>query len=190
MERPAARISARREICKAHLRSPSSTRRMTRARRALASHLILPVQIRQARPTDVEVLVPLIASYWRYDGIDGVDEGRLTRQIEEFLAQPAFGQAWLADVDGVAGGYLICTFVYSFEHGGLMAEIDEVFVEQGLRGQGIGQALVAEALHDLSARGCHALQMQVADDNGAAKDFYRRLDFTEKAGYRLWIKAL
>ena len=115
---------------------------------------------------------------------------RLTKQAEEFLAQPTLGQAWVAVVDDLAGGYLICTFVYSFEHGGLMAEIDELFVQESLRGQGIGRALVAQALRELPALGCHALQMQVADGNLEAQRFYRGLGFAEKPGYRLWVKAL
>ena len=151
---------------------------------------MVPAQIRHAQPADAEAIVPLIASYWRDDGIEGFDEARIRKQAREFLAQPAFGQAWLAEVEGLIAGYLICTFVYSFEHGGLMAEIDELFVREDLRGQGIGRALVAQASGELPARGCHLLQMQVADGNLEAQRFYRRLDFGEKSGYRLWIRAL
>jgi ribosomal protein S18 acetylase RimI-like enzyme len=79
----------------------------------------------------------------------------------------------------VAVGYLLCTFVYSFEHGGLMAEIDELFVGAAYRQQGIGRALLARARTALAACGCLWLQMQVADDNA------RR-----KSGYRLWVAPL
>ena len=71
-----------------------------------------------------------------------------------------------------------------------MAEIDELFVAAPYRRQGIGQALLERARTDLAARGCHYLQMQVADDNHEAQGFYTRLGFKQKTGYRLWLAPL
>ena len=71
-----------------------------------------------------------------------------------------------------------------------MAEIDELFVAAPLRRQGIGQGLLGRARNDLAVRGCHCLQLQVADDNEQAQGFYARMGFTPKSGYRLWLAAL
>jgi ribosomal protein S18 acetylase RimI-like enzyme len=140
--------------------------------------------------SEIDQLLPLIESYWRHDTIVGYEPSRLRRQLAEFLSEPAYGCGWLATRSDVAVGYLLCSFVYSFEHGGLMAEIDELFVATAHRRQGIGQALLAKARTELAARGCHCLQMQVADDNGEAQGFYTRLGFKQKTGYRLWLAAL
>jgi len=148
------------------------------------------IEIREASSSDTEQMLPLIEAYWRHDDIAGYEGARLRRQLEEFLCAPAFGRGWLATHSGVAVGYLLCTFVYSFEHGGLMAEIDEFFVGAPYRRQGIGQALLASARSSLAALGCVCLQMQVADGNALARDFYTRQGFEEKAGYRLWLTSL
>jgi ribosomal protein S18 acetylase RimI-like enzyme len=140
--------------------------------------------------SQIEQLLPLIESYWRHDTIVGYEPSRLRRQLTEFLSEAAYGCGWLATRGDTAVGYLLCSFVYSFEHGGLMAEIDELFVATAFRRQGIGQALVGRAQTELATRGCRYLQMQVADDNAPAQGFYSGLGFAQKTGYRLWLAAL
>ena len=140
--------------------------------------------------SEADQLLPLIELYWRHDNIVGYETSRLRRQLAEFLSEPAYGRGWLATRSDVAVGYLLCSFVYSFEHGGLMAEIDELFVAAPYRRQGLGQALMDRAKSELAVRGCRYLQMQVTDGNEEAQGFYRQLGFMRKDGYRLWLAAL
>ena len=51
--------------------------------------------------------------------------------------------------------------VFSLEHGGLMAEIDEFFVLPGARGQGAGGQLLEAAELALRQRGCLRVQLQL-----------------------------
>jgi ribosomal protein S18 acetylase RimI-like enzyme len=148
------------------------------------------VEIRALAASDSGQVLPLIEAYWRHDGIAGYEPARLRRQLHEFLSTPAYGRGWLAARMGAAVGYLLCTLVYSFEHGGLMAEIDELFVTPEHRRHGIGQALLATARAELAGRRCGWLQMQVADGNTQSQGFYARLGFKEKSGYRLWVAPL
>jgi ribosomal protein S18 acetylase RimI-like enzyme len=140
--------------------------------------------------SEIDQLLPLIDAYWRHDSIVGYEASRLRRQLAEFLSEPGYGCGWLATLGDDAVGYLLCTLVYSFEHGGLMAKVDEMFVATHYRRQGVGQALLARAQTALAVRGCRYLQMQVADGNAAAQEFYARLGFKPKTGYRLWLAPL
>jgi ribosomal protein S18 acetylase RimI-like enzyme len=148
------------------------------------------IEIREASLSDGGQLLPLMEAYWQHDAIAGFESGRLRRQLDAFLATASYGCGWLAAHSGTAVGYLLCTFVYSFEHGGVMAEIDELFVGAEYRRRGIGQALLTKARVALAEHGCVCLQMQVADDNTQSQDFYSRLGFKEKSGYRLWVSPL
>ncbi|HEX2790819.1 MAG TPA: GNAT family N-acetyltransferase [Steroidobacteraceae bacterium] len=150
------------------------------------------MQITEISLSDTELLLPLIEAYWRHDNIFGYERSRLRRQLTEFLSEPSYGCGWLATRTRpeVAVGYLLCSFVYSFEHGGPMAEVDELYVDTPYRRQRIGQALLGQARMDLAARGCHYLQMQVAEDNAPAQEFYAQQGFKKKTGYRLWLAPL
>ena len=87
-------------------------------------------------------------------------------------------------------GYLVAVFMLSLEHGGLMAEIDEVFVSQEMRSAGLGTQLLEAAERDLAARGLLRLQLQLGVDNEGARRFYERHGFRRRAGYELLDKPL
>jgi ribosomal protein S18 acetylase RimI-like enzyme len=148
------------------------------------------ISVRRVQLTDVDQLLPLMEAYWQHEGIVGFDVVRLRHQLDYFLSSPTYGCAWLAERIGTAVGYLLCTFVYSFEQGGVMAEIDELFVGAPWRRQGVDQGLLAAARAGLAERDCVSLQMQVGDDNVRVQRFYARLGFREKRGYRLWVGPL
>ncbi len=148
------------------------------------------VTIRAAALADADGLGGLMQSYWAFERIAGFDRVNACRQLEMFLSTPSLGRGWLAELDGTAIGYLICPFIYSFERRGLMAEIDEFFVEAAMRSRGVGRALLQAARSSLVESGCVALQMQVAADNQAAQRFYSRLGFEPAPKYQIWVAPL
>jgi ribosomal protein S18 acetylase RimI-like enzyme len=148
------------------------------------------LEIRAVQRSDTDRLLPLMAAYWAVEAISGFDAVKIHRQLQDFISNPSYGGAWLAARAGIAAGYLVCSFIYSFEHGGLMAEVDELYVDAPWRRQGVARRLLAAARAELAARACVSLQMQVADDNERAQRFYAQLGFRQKPGYRLWVAPL
>jgi ribosomal protein S18 acetylase RimI-like enzyme len=148
------------------------------------------VEIRAATTADAKAILPLLEAYWAFEGTSGFDPDTLNRRLEEFLSNRAYGLAWVAqDADRLVG-YLLAAYVFSFEYGGRMAEVDEFFVEEASRGRGIGRRMLETARHALAREGCAALQLQVADDNRQAQKFYSSFGFGPKQSYRLWTVAL
>ena len=94
--------------------------------------------IRPAAASDVPLLLTLISQYWSFEGIAGFEDTRVAQQIGRLLSTPSLGAGWIAEVDGSAVGYLLAVYVFSLEHLGLTAEIDEFFVSPQCRGQGVG----------------------------------------------------
>jgi ribosomal protein S18 acetylase RimI-like enzyme len=148
------------------------------------------VEIRAATTVDAKAILPLLEAYWAFEGTPGFDSDTLNRRLVEFLSNRAYGLAWVAqDADRLVG-YLLAAFVFSFEYGGRMAEVDEFFVEEASRGRGIGRRMLETARHALQREECAALQLQVADDNRPAQKFYSSFGFRPKQSYRLWTVAL
>ena len=147
-------------------------------------------RIREAVGSDVDRILPLMEAYWAFEQVPRFESGRIRRQLEHFLCTPKFGQAWIAEEGERVIAYAVAAYVYSFEYGGSMAELDELFVEEGSRGRGLGRALIATACEALERQGCVAVQLQVADWNEAGQRFYDREGFAPKSGYRLWVAPL
>lgn len=146
--------------------------------------------MRAARPADVPDLLGLVAQYWSFEGLAGFDARRLSRELERLCAREHPGGAWIAHADGAPAGYLLLVYVFSLEHHGLTAEIDELFVLPQYRGRGLGAQLLRAAEAAAAAAGCTNISLQLRRDNDAARAFYRRHGYGARAGYALLDKSL
>lgn len=146
--------------------------------------------IRLAHISDIEALSSLVELYWSFENLPGYRRPRILALLAELLAQPRQGHCWVAEVQDRLVGYLLAVYVFSLEHGGLMAEIDELFVIPEKRSARIGAALVDEAIHAMARRGIARVQLQLGIDNVGGKRFYERHGFQPHSGYGLWLKSL
>jgi len=148
------------------------------------------LQIRQATIDDVPVLLRLMEVYWAFEGISGFDPPRVSEQLTRLFSEPRLGCGWVAFMDGQPVGYLVAVYVFSLEHLGLTAEIDEFMVLDQHRGHGVGSALLGIAESTFSWAGCTKVSLQLSRRNDAARAFYHRQGYSERSGYELLDKAL
>jgi GNAT superfamily N-acetyltransferase len=146
--------------------------------------------IRSATPADVTAIASLVERYWESERIAGYQRPRIEVLLEQLLSAPDRGAIWVADGDVGPCGYLLAVFMFSLEHGGLMAEIDEIFVLPQMRSSGIGALLLAAAERDMRARGLRRLQLQLGVENHRGRAFYFKRGFLARAGYELLDKSL
>jgi GNAT superfamily N-acetyltransferase len=151
---------------------------------------VTPVTVRSAARGDVPQLLALVRRYWDCEHIEGFEALRVELLLQQLLSEPRLGAAWVAEADGHLTGYLIAVTLLSLEHGGVMAEIDELFVLPEARARGVGTQLLAAAEAALAARGCARLQLQLGVGNAAARDFYQHRGYRAREGYRLLDKGL
>jgi GNAT superfamily N-acetyltransferase len=146
--------------------------------------------IRFAAPADVSNIAPLVGRYWEFEGIAGFHVPRIEALLVELLSTPDRGAIWVAETAAGLSGYLLAVFMFSLEHGGLMAEIDELFVLPEMRVAGVGALLLAAAERDMAARGVRRLQLQLGVENRRGRAFYLRHGFVARRGYELLDKSL
>lgn len=84
----------------------------------------------------------------------------------------------VAERVGQVVGVLQLTFMPSLTYrGGWRAQIEGVRVVRARRGEGIGQALMQEAIRRAEARGCRLVQLTTDKARPEALRFYERLGF-------------
>ena len=148
------------------------------------------IEVRKATPADAGKLLPMVQAYWRHDGLSGFDSGSVTSQLERLLSDSRLGDGWMALSGGTPVGYLLAVYVFSLEHLGLTAEIDELFVLPEARGNGAGARLLERAEAQFARIGCTNVSLQLSRDSEAARRFYQRHGFGERSGFELLDKSL
>jgi GNAT superfamily N-acetyltransferase len=147
-------------------------------------------RLQQATLRDVSALLPLVRDYWSFEGISGFDAERVAGQIRRLLSEPGLGSGWIAVADDVAVGYLFAVYVFSLEHLGVTAEIDELFVLPAQRGKGVGAGLLRVAEAEFVRAGCTNVSLQLSRANVRARAFYQRHGYGARAGFDLFDKTL
>lgn len=148
------------------------------------------IEVRPATADDVHALAALVEQYWRFEAIERFDTSHMAGLLGRLIRQPSLGHAWLASVDGAPAGYLVAVYVFSLEHQGLTAEIDEFFVLPQHRRLGLGGQLLRLAETTFREAGCTNVSLQIGRDNSAAREFYRRHGYADRAGFELVDKML
>ncbi len=134
--------------------------------------------MRPAGSRDVPTLAELMVSFYAESGYV-LDEARAARAFESLIADPRLGLVWIVQREAADVGYIVVTFVYGMEYGGLMAVVDDFYVRPDSRGRGLGTATLIEARHICAGRGIRAMSVRVAGDNVAAQIVYGRAGFAK-----------
>ncbi len=129
-------------------------------------------------------LLPLVRQYHEFEGIEMSDEAR-ARALQPLLDDPTLESILLIRSAGDLVGYLALCFGYSIEFGGRDAFIDEFFVIESARGQGIGRAALRAAQNHARQLGILALHLEVAHDNTRARGLYESCNFTVRERFHL-----
>lgn len=147
-------------------------------------------RIQRATVRDVPALLPLVADYWNLEAIPRFEPQRVAVQLKRLLSEPSLGVGWIAITEGVAVGYLLAVYVFSLEHLGITAEIDELFVLPSLRGSGVGAKLLEIAESEFRRARCTNVSLQLSRDNDSARAFYHHRGYTDRSAYELLDKPL
>ena len=94
--------------------------------------------IRPLKSRDLPKLVQLARAYWQFERIQGFSNQRYRRIASKILRDPSMGSVWIAMKGDRLIGYLVLVLLMSLEYGGMVAEIDELYVDVSARGRGVG----------------------------------------------------
>lgn len=135
------------------------------------------VALAEAGPADLDALLASVARFNAEQGY--ARDGATTRSaLHELLTRPELGRVYRILRDGEAVGYAVLCFGFSLEWGGRDGFLDEIHLEERVRGQRVGRAALAALLDAARALGVRALHLEVEAENEAGQRLYRGAGFT------------
>ena len=134
------------------------------------------ITLRIARASDAPELLRLIRAYYRFDGIR-FQKSVIDAALRKLLRNRSLGRIWIMR-DGVKPvGYVMLTFNYDLEFGGLEGIVTDLFIESAYRNRGLGRGALETVDDYCRSAGIRAVELQVEQHNRDAQTFYRKLGF-------------
>lgn len=133
------------------------------------------VEIAPVEPDALEELVPLIAAYLRFYEVEGVSEQRIREFFSRFLAPGDGGLILGARRGGSLVGYTCLYWHFSSTPPAETVLLNDLYVLEGERRDGVGRALIEAAAEVARGRGAERLEWATAPDNHTAQRLYDSL---------------
>jgi GNAT superfamily N-acetyltransferase len=141
------------------------------------------VHVRPAKPEDAAIIVELVRELAVYEkqapSVVKLTEADVLR--DGFGAQCRF-EVLLAEHDGVVEGFALIFPNYSTWEGRAGIYIEDLFVRERARGNGLGRRLLIAIAELAVKRGCPRIDLNVLDWN-PTRAFYHRVGITHLAAW-------
>lgn len=136
----------------------------------------------------LEQLDALVAAFHVEHGIK-LDTERRRDGLMPLLEGSPHGAAYLIGPSRAPIGYVVVTFGWSVEFGGLEGFVDEIYVRPKVRGRGIASEVLQTLPKALAGAGLRALHLEVNREAEAALKLYRRAGFAPRPDYMLMSRT-
>jgi GNAT superfamily N-acetyltransferase len=101
----------------------------------------------------------------------------IAQALGMFIERPELGFVWLAFRGGEAVGMCIICYAISTSLGAVVGKLDDVFIADGARGQGVGSSMLKALAAELKAAKVLRIDSAVHVRNTEAARFYARAGF-------------
>jgi GNAT superfamily N-acetyltransferase len=121
---------------------------------------------------EFEALLPLIAAYQRFYEVEEIDPDRNRAFFRRFLAPSEDGLLLGARTAGELLGYACLYWHFSSTRSAETVLMNDLFVAESARGNGVGRALIEASAAVAHDRGALHLEWSTAPDNLTAQRLY------------------
>ncbi|MDD9739032.1 MAG: GNAT family N-acetyltransferase [Marinovum algicola] len=144
----------------------------------------MSTRLHLAGPDDIERLMPLTAAFCAETGLE-TDDDRRRAAVLPLLEGSPHGAVYLIGPQKAPVGYIILSFGWSLEFGGMDGFVDELYIRPAVRGRGMATDVLYSLPRALRDAGLKALHLEVKREDKSAQRLYRKAHFELRDGYSL-----
>jgi ribosomal protein S18 acetylase RimI-like enzyme len=140
-----------------------------------SARLFMFSKIRSIEVSDLKSVITCLREFAELENLSEyleIDENTLYSAI---FADEAIVKAFVALADDKVVGYVLAYPSFSSFKGQMSYHIEDLYVSDGFRAQGIGEAMLREVARLAAANGWSRLDLLVQQQNAGAIRFYKRL---------------
>ena len=136
----------------------------------------MDISFRLAKNADLQLILSMMRQFYAIDDYE-FDEPGAHAALKMLVEDSSLGRVWVIYTATEIVGYIALTFGYSLEYRGRDAWIDELFLLEAYRGQGLGTKTLAFVLEQCHPLNIQALHLEVEQTNAAGQALYRKMGF-------------
>ncbi|TDE06338.1 GNAT family N-acetyltransferase [Flavobacterium hiemivividum] len=129
------------------------------------------IQFKPLAHSDIDTIVDLMQQFYAIDNYP-IDIKISKSLFIEFLANEKLGNAWLILSENEIIGYVILTYIFSFEYQGKIAFLDELYLTEKARGKGVGSKSIAFVLEESKKKELKLIYLEIENHNQNAQKLY------------------
>lgn len=149
----------------------------------------MSAQISLAKPEHLNALLPLVEAFHQEVGVEQDSEHR-HGAIAPLLDGNPLGAVYLFGPTRAPIGYMVMTFTWSVEFGGIKAGIDQIYVRPAIRRRGLASEAINSIGRTLRQASVRAISLEVRPDDAAAMRLYEKSLFHPRERYQAMTRKL
>ena len=126
--------------------------------------------------SDIDTILAMMIDFYAIDSYP-MDNRHSRKLLGEFIANENLGKAWLIEWENITIGYVILTYVFSFEYGGTIVFLDELYVAEKARSKGIGKQTMGFIQSESRKLNVKLIYLEVETHNEKAQQLYLNSGF-------------
>ncbi len=132
--------------------------------------------IRDVKQTDKEIFLKMMKEFYSSPAVDHeVNPQNFETTFEAAMNKSPFMRALILEVEGEAAGFGLLSFTYSNEAGGMVVLIEELYINEAHRSQGLGKKYFEFVEKEYPS--AKRFRLEVMQDNRKAIDLYKRIGY-------------
>jgi ribosomal protein S18 acetylase RimI-like enzyme len=143
---------------------------------------------RKFQQSDMDILIDFMGKL-HADDLPPFNGNSAREAVEQLANDPSLGELWVILKDERVVGYIVITLGFSLEFHGRDAFVDELYIDEPFRGQGLGGFALDFAASQCRQMSVRALHLEVEEGNHVARGLYTKHGFADRK-YRLMTKSL
>ena len=139
------------------------------------------IQFKILEFSQIETITTMMQDFYAIDNYP-IDIEVSKKLFQEFISNEKLGKAFLIchSNEGRTSelvGYVILTYVFSFEYKGRIAFLDELYIKENFRGKGIGKQTIDFIKEQASNQNVKLIYLEVENHNQNAQKLYLAHNF-------------
>lgn len=130
----------------------------------------------ELKSENIKDILPMMKNFYALDNY-AFDEKLALKNFQKFIDNPDLGKAFLISFENQIAGYIILVNFFSFEFGGKIWFLDELYIDSGFQGKSIGKKAIDFIRNLAGENQIPVILLEVENHNERAIKLYEKFGF-------------